>query len=129
MKGSSGAMAYGREDWTPAWSSSVAGAHDTDQSSSAAGGSNAHAVVAALCVVARFHLVAADPAALSHQLGLTSSDALTVDDLLWATKELRLKAKRVHIGVARLALTTLPALAPRSNQSNCLSPNGAANWC
>ncbi len=55
--------------------------------------------------------MAADLAALSHQLGLASSDALTVEDLLRAAKELGLKAKRVRTTVARLALTPLPALA------------------
>ncbi len=55
--------------------------------------------------------MAADPAALSHQLGLAVRDALTVDDLLRAAKELGLKAKRVRTTVARLALTPLPALA------------------
>lgn len=69
------------------------------------------AALAALCAIARLHHVAADPATLAHQLGLSSSEPLTVDDLLHAAKHLGLKAKRSITTVERLALTPLPALA------------------
>jgi ATP-binding cassette, subfamily B, bacterial HlyB/CyaB len=67
--------------------------------------------LAALCGLARLHQVAADPASLAHQLGVSSSDGLTADDLLRGAQYLGLKAKRVKTTVHRLALTALPALA------------------
>ncbi len=69
------------------------------------------APLAALCAIARFHQIAADPATLAHQLGLASSDLLACADLLRAAKHLGLKAKRTHTTVERLSLTPLPALA------------------
>ena len=69
------------------------------------------AALAALCAVARLHQIAADPATLAHQLGLSPTDALEPDDLLRAAKHLGLKAKRSSTTIARLALTPLPALA------------------
>ena len=69
------------------------------------------AALSALCALARFHQVAADPATLAHQLGLTPNQALTVDDLLLAAKHLGLKAKRSSSSVDRLGLLPLPALA------------------
>ena len=75
------------------------------------GHADALAPLAALCAVARFHQVAADPATLAHQLGLSSSDKLGVDDLLRAAARLGLQAKCVRTRVERLALTPLPALA------------------
>lgn len=64
-----------------------------------------------LCLIARLHQVAADPAALAHQLGLSPSEPVDVPDLLRAAKSLGLKARKVSCGVERLALTPLPALA------------------
>ena len=69
------------------------------------------APLAALCAIARFHQVAADPAALAHQLGLSSNDLLASADLLRAAKHLGLKAKRISSSIERLGLTPLPALA------------------
>ncbi len=69
------------------------------------------APLAALCAVARLHQVAAEPAALAHQLGLQTSDPIAADDLLRAAKLLGLHAKRVRTTSQRLALTPLPALA------------------
>jgi hypothetical protein len=69
----------------------------------------------ALCAVARFHQVAADPAALSHQLGLPASRSLQIDDLLTAANLLGLKAKRTRAAAPRLALMPLPALALMSS--------------
>lgn len=67
--------------------------------------------LAALCAIARFHQVAADPATLAHQLGLSSSDSLNTDDLLRAAKHLGLKAKLSSTSIERLPRTPLPALA------------------
>jgi ATP-binding cassette, subfamily B, bacterial HlyB/CyaB len=72
---------------------------------------DALAPLTALCTVARFHQIAADPATLAHQLGLSSSDALTASDLLRAAQHLGLKAKLARTTIERLALTPLPALA------------------
>jgi ATP-binding cassette, subfamily B, bacterial HlyB/CyaB len=65
----------------------------------------------ALCAIARFHQVAADPATLAHQLGLLPSEVITTSDLLRAATHLGLKAKLSTTTAARLPLTPLPALA------------------
>ena len=65
----------------------------------------------ALCAIARFHQVAADPATLAHQLGLSAADPFAIDDLLRAAKQLGLKAKLSRTTVERLGLISLPALA------------------
>jgi ATP-binding cassette, subfamily B, bacterial HlyB/CyaB len=65
----------------------------------------------ALCLIARLHQVAAEPASLRHTLGRTASDRLGADDILLAAKHLGLKAKRSTSSVDRLALVALPALA------------------
>ena len=69
------------------------------------------AALAALCAVARLHQIAADPATLAHQLGLSPTDALETDDLLRAARHLGLKAKLSRTTIERLAITPLPALA------------------
>ena len=71
----------------------------------------AQPALSALCAIARFHQVAADPATLAHQLGLSPSDAVGTPDLLRAAKHLGLTAKRVTTTAERLPLTPLPALA------------------
>ncbi|MFY7905727.1 MAG: cysteine peptidase family C39 domain-containing protein, partial [Burkholderiaceae bacterium] len=65
----------------------------------------------ALCALARFHQVAADPQTLAHQLGLSAHQAGKPADLLLAAKHLGLKAKWVRVSADRLAHTPLPALA------------------
>ncbi|MEO7390827.1 MAG: type I secretion system permease/ATPase [Ramlibacter sp.] len=65
----------------------------------------------ALCAIARFHQIAADPATLAHQLGLQPSEAIGSDELLRAAKHLGLKAKVSSTTAPRLQLTPLPALA------------------
>ncbi|WP_245951496.1 cysteine peptidase family C39 domain-containing protein, partial [Paracidovorax anthurii] len=70
-----------------------------------------HAALQALCLIARLHQVAAEPATLAHQLGLSASDAVGVQDLLLAARLLGLKARRVRSGAERLTLAPLPALA------------------
>lgn len=67
--------------------------------------------LSALCAIARLHHVAADPAMLAHQLGISASGAVNVDDLLRAAKHLGLKAKLTATRTERLPLTPLPALA------------------
>jgi len=67
--------------------------------------------LAALCLIARFHQVAADPATLAHQLGLPPSAEVSTEDLLRAAKHLGLKAKLSKTRADRLHLTPLPALA------------------
>lgn len=67
--------------------------------------------LSALCVIARFHQVAADPAALAHQLGCSPGEAGDTDLLLRAAKHLGLKAKLSRSALDRLALTPLPAIA------------------
>lgn len=66
---------------------------------------------AALCTVARFHQIAAEPATLTHQLGLSASDTLVTADLLRAAKYLGLKARLSRSTPQRLPLAPLPALA------------------
>jgi ATP-binding cassette, subfamily B, bacterial HlyB/CyaB len=65
----------------------------------------------ALCVVARLHHVAAEPAQLRHALGLAASERVEIDHVVLAAKQLGLKAKLVRTAADRLALTPLPALA------------------
>ncbi|WP_301255768.1 type I secretion system permease/ATPase [Eleftheria terrae] len=65
----------------------------------------------ALCLIARLHHVAADPAALLHQLGKAPSETLSTQDLLLAAKHLGLKAKLSRTTAERLPLAALPALA------------------
>ena len=65
----------------------------------------------ALCAVARFHQIAADPATLAHQLGITQSDAVSPDDIVRAAHHLGLKAKLSASSAERLPLAALPALA------------------
>jgi ATP-binding cassette, subfamily B, bacterial HlyB/CyaB len=65
----------------------------------------------ALCLIARLHQVAAEPASLRHALGKTASDRLGTDDVLLAAKQLGLKAKLSTASVERLNFVALPALA------------------
>nr|WP_242499802.1 type I secretion system permease/ATPase [Methylibium sp. Pch-M] len=62
-------------------------------------------------MLARLHRVAAEPAALMHQLGKTPSEPWSTDDLLFAAKHLGLKGKLSRTSPDRLSLTPLPALA------------------
>jgi ATP-binding cassette, subfamily B, bacterial HlyB/CyaB len=72
---------------------------------------NSTASLTALCTIARIHQVAADPATLAHQLGLSPNDHLSVADLLRAARHLGLKAKQSRTQPDRLNLAALPALA------------------
>jgi subfamily B ATP-binding cassette protein HlyB/CyaB len=64
-----------------------------------------------LVIIARLHHIAAEPAALRHELGLGHSDTLTHQDLLLAARHLGLKAKATTSTADRLTLVPLPALA------------------
>ncbi len=70
-----------------------------------------HSGLAALALVSRLHRVAAEPAALLHRLGKSSSDFIEASDLLLGAKHLGLKAKAIHTSQERLALVPLPAIA------------------
>ena len=70
-----------------------------------------HEGLRALCLIARLHNVAANPATLAHQLGWSSHHRIGIDDLLIAARHLGLKAKRSRSRVDRLKLAALPALA------------------
>jgi ATP-binding cassette, subfamily B, bacterial HlyB/CyaB len=52
-----------------------------------------HPDLTALCLIARLHHIAADPAHLAHQLGWSASHQPTHADLLLAAKHIGLKAK------------------------------------
>jgi ATP-binding cassette, subfamily B, bacterial HlyB/CyaB len=72
---------------------------------------SAHNPLPALCLIARLHQVAADPAALAHELGKPASEPLDANDILLAAKHLGLKAKRSTSSTDRLNLVPLPAMA------------------
>ena len=67
--------------------------------------------LAALCVLARLHQIAAEPAQLAHQMGWPPSHVVTMFDVLLAAKQLDLKARCSRSSVDRLNLAPLPALA------------------
>ena len=69
------------------------------------------AALAALCLIARLHHVAADPAQLSHALGWSPSHRPDIQGLLLAARHLGLKAALTRSNAERLSLTPLPALA------------------
>ncbi|MEQ1685516.1 MAG: type I secretion system permease/ATPase [Burkholderiaceae bacterium] len=75
------------------------------------------ATLAALCVIARLHQVAADPAHLAHQLGWPASHRPGTSDLLLAAKHIGLKAKLTRSTADRLNLSPLPALALLKTES------------
>ena len=67
------------------------------------GPANPMAPLAALCAIARFHQVAADPATLAHQLGLSANQILTTADLIHAvfylSSALPLQTQRILLQV------------------------------
>ena len=67
--------------------------------------------LAALCLIARLHHVAAEPAQLCHALGWPASHQPNSQDFLLAAKHLGLKATLIRSAPERLTLTPLPALA------------------
>jgi len=75
----------------------------------------------ALCIVAQIHQIAATPEALAHQLGVSTSKAATVPELLQAAKQIGLRAKLVRSSQDRLAVVPLPALAVMRSRDGTLS--------
>lgn len=75
------------------------------------GGGAISPTLVALCAIARFHQVAADPHHLAHQLGLNSADVIDADVLVSAARHLGLKARHTRSRSDRLSVTPLPALA------------------
>ena len=67
--------------------------------------------LAALCLVAKLHHIAAEPAHLAHRMGWPPSHRPTPDDLLRGARQLGLKARLTRTTAERLPLTPLPALA------------------
>ncbi|MFM7332155.1 MAG: type I secretion system permease/ATPase [Brachymonas sp.] len=65
----------------------------------------------ALCAIGRFHQIAAEPAFISHQLGIAPSAAASDQDILRAAKLIGLKAKLTRVNADRLHMAALPALA------------------
>ncbi|MDL2336360.1 MAG: type I secretion system permease/ATPase [Pseudomonadota bacterium] len=86
------------------FSSDPAEANPTPAATPAAG-------LQALCLIARLHHLAADPATLTHQFGWSASHRPGIDDLLIAARFIGLKAKRSRTTIERLSLAALPALA------------------
>jgi ATP-binding cassette, subfamily B, bacterial HlyB/CyaB len=78
---------------------------------------NTASQLAALCLIARLHHVAADPVQLCHALGWTPSHQPSSADFLLAAKHLGLKASLTRADVDRLSLTPLPALALLRDES------------
>ena len=70
-----------------------------------------HDPLQALCLIARLHQVAAEPSALRHAIGKTTSEPLDTPALLLAARHLGLKAKHSASSASRLSLVPLPALA------------------
>lgn len=94
--------------------------HTGDPSTPPTDSTPGHSQLAALCAIARFHQVAADPASLAHQLGLPDHASVDTADLLRAAQHLGLKARLVRTKPERLALTPLPALALMRSEGDAL---------
>jgi len=86
------------------------GTTHSPQTSVVPASSPALAPLAALCLVARLHHVAAEPAHLAHQLGWPPSHEPGTDDILLAARHIGLNAKRSRSTADRLNLAPLPAL-------------------
>jgi subfamily B ATP-binding cassette protein HlyB/CyaB len=78
--------------------------------------------LAMLCLLARLHHIAAEPASLAHQLGIPPSEAISHTDLLRAAKHLGLKSKISRTTPERLNMAALPALA------KLVGEDGAERW-
>ena len=62
----------------------------------------------ALVMLLRFHGIGADPVQIRHQCG---ANAISVADMIRSAKAFGLKAREIKSSWARLANTTLPAIA------------------
>lgn len=72
---------------------------------------NSWQALSALCVVARFHQIAADPHSLAHRLGIRPSESVALEQVIGAARHLGLNAKLVATTADRLSKSPLPALA------------------
>ncbi|MGE4237432.1 ABC transporter transmembrane domain-containing protein, partial [Hydrogenophaga sp.] len=70
-----------------------------------------HAPLAALCLVARLHQVACEPAVIAHALGIPKAQAASTNDVLLGARHVGLKAKLTRSTLDRLSQVPLPALA------------------
>lgn len=66
--------------------------------------------LAALCALARFHQLQADPGVVAHELALPPRQACSRDDLLRAARHLGLKARWCRLDAAQAPEMPLPAL-------------------
>ncbi len=64
-----------------------------------------------LCLIARLHHIAADPASLAHQLALSPCEPVDADQLLLAARKIGLKARKARVKPDRLSKTPMPVLA------------------
>jgi subfamily B ATP-binding cassette protein HlyB/CyaB len=87
-----------------------------------ADGLSSKSPLTALCLIARLHHIAADPAHLAHQLGWPASHEPSTDDLLLAAKHLGLKARLSRTSAERLSLAALPALALMRSEDGAVRP-------
>jgi subfamily B ATP-binding cassette protein HlyB/CyaB len=76
----------------------------------------------AICLLARLHHIAAEPASLAHQLGIPPSETISHTDLLRAAKHLGLKSKISRTTPERLNMAALPAMA------KLVGEDGAERW-
>jgi subfamily B ATP-binding cassette protein HlyB/CyaB len=83
---------------------------------------SASTALQSLCLIARLHHVAADAAALTHQMGWSSQHQPSPDDLILAARHLGLKARRVRSRPDRLHLAALPALAVMRSEADAPAP-------
>jgi len=88
----------------------VAAAMPVAQATSTATAHSAISALSALCIVARLHQVAAEPANLAHQMAWSPNHVPGANDLVLAARHLGLKARLARPAVDRLAMTPLPAL-------------------
>lgn len=88
---------------------------DGDENRDAASPRDPHAWLASLCVVARLHQLACEPAVIAHALGISSAEDVSIDHVLLAARHIGLKAKLSRSSVERLAHIPLPSLAVLRN--------------
>ncbi|KQP12076.1 peptidase C39 [Pseudorhodoferax sp. Leaf265] len=91
----------------PPGASTSAPSADTDENARLGASSS----FKALCAVAAYHQVPADPATLAHQMGLGPTESSGVRELLLGARRLGLKAKSSRTTTERLPHVPLPALA------------------
>ena len=81
-----------------------------------------HAPLAALCLVARFHQIACEPAVVAHALGIPKTQSVSLDQVLLGARHVGLKAKLSRSSLDRLAHVPLPSLALLRNTNDPAGP-------